>query len=513
LSSSSSTAVTSGGAASATGSTLRIAALRLISSLAETHSSSILQPYLAKIVPGVVTAVKDKFYKISGEAIGTIEQLVKALTPPRSRSRGQKHQADIRQLYEVIINRVSANDADLEVRQRAIHALGILLARTAGSEGSRLLPSVDRVAALDVLQERLKNETTRLAAVRAVDTVAALSVTNQDISEKWTREVCLELSAQFRKADRSLRGASLGALKNLVSIPAGRKSLDNDTITGLVNSLLPLLITNDLHLLSPALLVLAALVEDEPTLVATAELDIAICGLLTSNLGDSILDALLILVKHIGEKAVGANLMKGLLQDVSINGDPAVVGKVIGTLLVYGGASVGVNIDSFMAELNSVNDDARQSLALAVLGEAALRMGSKSPLKPEIFTTHFISQSGKLPLAAAIALGRAGAGNISVYLPAILKMMENGGNQYLLLHSVKEILQQAANNPADVGPFSKNIWDELMVASQAEDNKAVGAECLGRLAIIDPKTYIPQLQVIYYTWSFGCLLIVTELPG
>jgi hypothetical protein len=35
----------------------------------------------------------------------------------------------------------------------------------------------------------------------------------------------------------------------------------------------------------------------------------------------------------------------------------------------------------------------------------------------------------------------------------------------------------------------------LMIASQVEDNKAVGAECIGRLAIIEPKTYMPQLQV------------------
>jgi len=67
--------------------------------------------------------------------------------------------------------------------------------------------------------------------------------------------------------------------------------------------------------------------------------------------------------------------------------------------------------------------------------------------------------------------------------------------QYLLLHSIKEILQQASNNSADINNFTKSIWERLLNASQAEDNKAVGAECIGRLAIIEPKTYIPQLQV------------------
>ena len=85
----SSSTITSGGAVSATAHTLRIAALRLIGDISKTYSSSVLQPFLRKIVPGVISAVNDKYYKISSEAIGTVEQLVKTLTPPRSRSMNQ----------------------------------------------------------------------------------------------------------------------------------------------------------------------------------------------------------------------------------------------------------------------------------------------------------------------------------------------------------------------------------------------------------------------------------------
>lgn len=492
-----SSTMTVGGAASATATTLRIAALRLIGNICKTHSSSVLQPHLPKIIPAVVAAVNDKYYKISSEAIGTVEQFIKALSPPRSRSFEQSHSAEFQKLYQVVVNRVTANDADAEVRQRAIHALGILLARTAGKDGSSLLSAVDRTSALDNLNDRLKNETTRLAAVRAIDTVAALTTSKDQLQPQWIREVSIELSAQLRKANRSLRGASLGALKNLVLSPAARSSLDATTIKGLTSALYPLLTASDLHLLGPALLVLAALVLDDARLVVTEELNIALCGLLTASLSGSVLDAVLVLVTHIGQAGVGQPLMGGLLKDVSINGDPAVVGKVIGTLLVYGGSSVGVTIDSFLTEVqNPASDDARKSLALAVLGEAGLRLGGKSPLKPEIFTEQFGSKSDKVPLAAAVALGRAGAGNIPVYLPEILNIMDKGGNtQYLLLHSIKEILQQAGTNSADISSYAKAIWDRLLSASQSEDNKAVGAECIGRLAIIDPKAYMPQLQV------------------
>ncbi|OBT77005.1 hypothetical protein VF21_04194 [Pseudogymnoascus sp. 05NY08] len=490
-----SSGVISTGSASATVSTLRVSALKLISDLCETHSSSVLQPFLPKIVPGVVSAVKDRYYKTSAEAIVTVEQLVKALTPPRSRMDGAKHQTDIQNLYDVIINRVSSNDADLEVRSRAIHALGILLARTTSGEGAKLISLDDRNEALQLLKDRLKNETTRIASVRAIDTVSALSTGKDQLKPDWVREVSLELAAQLRKADRSLRGASLAALKNLIVTPAARNSMDHTTINDLVASLLPLLNTNDLHLLGPALLVTAYLVEDDAKTVVSPGLNKALCDLLMTPLGGAVLDALLVLVKNIAGKGSGQPLMSGLLQEVSINGDPTVVGKVIGTLLVYGGPSVGVTIDMFIQELDGSSDDTRKSLALSVLGEATLRMGGNSPLKPETFMSHFTSEYTKLPLAAAVALGRAGAGNTALYLPAILSKMDEGGNtQYLLLHSIKEILLEAGSNSMDIGSQSKAIWDRLTLASQVEDNKAVGAECIGRLAILDPKLYMPKLQ-------------------
>lgn len=497
---SSSNTITSGGAASATANTLRIAALKLLGDISQTHSSSVLQPYLAKIIPCVASAVHDKFYKISSEAIGTAEQLVKALTPPRSKSTAPNQQEDILKLYKVIVDRVFATDADVEVRQRAIHALGIMLARTASPEGSSLLTETDRHLALNMLSDRLKNETTRIAAVRAIDTIAVGSLevgpnTKAQLQPLWIRDVSLELAAQLRKANRSLRGASLAALKNLIISPASRSSLDVPTMQGLIDALLPLLTTVDLHLLGPALLVLATLVMDDAKLVVSDQLNSALCGLLTSTLGGAVLDAVLLLVANIGKQGAGQPLMSGMLRDVSTSGDSTVVGKAIGTLLVFGGSSVGVTLDNFLSELqNSSSDEAKQCLALAVLGEAGLQLGEKSPLKPSTFTAYFKSSYDKVPLAAAVALGRAGAGNASLYLPEILNMIKDG-NEFLLLHSIKEILQQAGNNPTTITKHTTTLWERLLAASQAEDNKAVGAECIGRLTLVDPKAFMPQLKV------------------
>jgi len=498
-----------GGGASATATTLRIAALRLTSDISKNHSSTVLQPYLAKIVAGVVAVAHDRFYKISGEAIQTAEEMIKAITPPRSRMTAQKFKGELQKLYEVVINRATANDADAEVRQKAIHALGTLLARTTGPEGSTLLPADKRKAALVCLLERLRNETTRLAAVRAVDTAAAMSADAVQFEPQWTRQVVVELASQLRKSNRSLRGSSVMALKHLTLSPATKGTLDEATVQNVVAALIPVIINNDAQLLGPGLLVLARLIQEMPGVVMTRQLIDALCKLLQTAVPGTVLDSLLVLVTQAGQMGHGKPLMGAFLKDVGVGGDPSIVGKVIGTLLVASGNTAGVTLDSFVREIGaSSGDQARSSLALAVIGEAGLRLGSKFPIPPTLFLEQFTNEYDKVSVSAAVALGRAGAGNVSVYLPVILQSMQKkGGTQYLLLQSIKEVLQQVALSSSEIGQFSTAIWEQILAASDTEDNKAVCAECVGRMVIIDPKTYMSKLEV-----GSPCFPLVYVLP-
>ncbi|KAK8932419.1 Cullin-associated NEDD8-dissociated protein 1, C-terminal part [Metarhizium anisopliae] len=494
-----------GGSASATLSTLRIATLRLISDISKTHSSSVLQPYLTSIVAGVINAVHDRFYKISSEAIRTAEELVKTITPPRSRNSGSKFKAELESLYEVLMDKGSANDADAEVRQRAIHALGVLISRTFG-DGSNLLSADKRMKALNILRERLKNETTRLAAVRAVDNVAAFASSPGELERGWIQDVALELSAQLRKANRSLRGSSVNALKHLILSKASQGQLEKQTVDGVVSALMPAVTNSDTHLLGPALVILASLTPSHADVTVSKDMVAALCQLLKSHFAGIALDQLLELVARIGESGASQTLMQGLLKDVSISGDPSVVGKVIGTLLVTGDTSAGVSVDSFISELENsskTGDEARVSLALAVLGETGMRLGSSSPMRPDLFLRQFHSEPDKVSLAAAIALGRAGSGNPSEFLPIILENMQAGGNtQYLLIQSIKEILLSIAVQSVDIREYAVPIWDQLRKASETADNRVVCAECVGRLVILDPSSFMTKLQVF--------LLIETE---
>ncbi|KAI1197149.1 armadillo-type protein [Nemania serpens] len=505
----------SGGAASATATTLRMAVLRFTSDIAKTHSSSLFQPYLSNIVASVVSAVNDKFYKISSEAIRTAEELVKAITPPRAKLTTQKYKPELLKLFDIIVDRTSANDVDTEVRQRAIQALGTIIARTSTPDGLALLLPEQRQAGLELLLDRARNETTRLQAVRAIDNVAIFSSIPGSLDSNWIQTVTLELCGQLRKANRALRGSSVQALQHMVMCPAAKGSLTAATISGIVAAIQPVVAANDTHLLSPALLTIAQLQLESPELTASQEFVNTLCDLIKKNISGSILDSLVALVTNIGQSGMGQRLMKGVLT-VGVGGDPAVVGKVAGALFVASNGSAGVGIESFVGELNMASrlsppDTARQSLALAILGEIGLRLGPKSPLDPNIFLQQFGDEPDKVSVSAAVALGRAGAGNVSRYLPVILDATKRrGSHQYLLLQSIREVLHQVVTLSTDITAYERNIWEILFTSSLAEDNKAICAECIGRLAILKPKIYIPKLQELLTSSSDGYRAVAVQ---
>ncbi|OTB01774.1 hypothetical protein M426DRAFT_323257 [Hypoxylon sp. CI-4A] len=494
-----STSMTLSGASSATATTLRVAVLHFTSDIAKTHSSSLFQRYLQNIVAGVVSAVHDRFYKISSEAIRTAEELVKAITPPRARLTTTKYKPELQKLYEIIVDRASANDADTEVRQKAIQALGTLVSRISSADGINLISADKRQAALDLLLDRLRNETTRLHAVRAIDNIAALSSVAGSLSPEWIQQVTLELCGQLRKSNRALRSASIQALQHLVLCPVAKGQIQSSTANELVTAILPVIAANDNYLLSPALSVIAQLQLEQPTLVSSPNFIIPICELLKKNIAGLALESLVTLATNVGTTGMGKALMSGVLQ-VGVAGDPSAVGKVAGALFVASGGQVGVSVESFIDELNNSSkltppDTARQSLALAILGEIGLRLGSKSGLQPNIFLGQFHDEPDKVSVSAAVALGRAGAGNVSVFLPTILKSIKKpGSQQYLLLQSIREILHQALASSIDIKSYETEIWELLFAASRLDDNRAIAAECIGRLAIMEPKTYIPKLQ-------------------
>ena len=484
--------------ASATAASLQIETLSLISVITETTSTSMLLPFVIALIPGVTSTVRDRNFKVSSEALGALEQFVKALTPPRLPTTDQDLAMQLEKLSDVIADRVIDNNADLEVRHRAIQVYGVLLARTSPT---KMLKSTVRSRGFDILKERLANEITRLSSARAIAISGAAVTAQNGVSPEWVRSVSLELGSYLRKADRALRWACLDALKSLALNATTATRYDDRTIAELTNLLLPLLSVSDLHLLTPALVIFARIIPTNPAKTVGEPLVKALTTIVCSPLTGSPLKALLLLVKVIGEQGVGAALMKGLL-GVGTSGEVSVVGRCIGTLVVYGGQYLGVAVVDFQKELQSSQGEKASGpvekakcLSLAVLGEVGLRTGLSSPVEPSTFLESLQSESDKVRVSAAVALGSAGSSNIPKYMPLILgNMGQSTESDYLLLHAVKEILQHPENIARHLIPYAKELWQKLFRASNSEDNLAVGAECIGRLAMIDPGTYLPELH-------------------
>ena len=495
----SSSSISFTGAMSATPSTLRITALQLTGSIARTHSSNVLQPHLSDLVDACVTAVNDKFFKISSEAFKAIEELVKAITPPRSSLTCHKYQADLLRLFDVLCQYSDSSGADAEVRQRAIHGLGTLLSRTSNQDGAVLIHSEKRKACLNSLLDRLKNETTRPAAVKAISSIAALSSPAVPLDRSWAQPVALELADQLRKTNRLVRSSSIHALTHLVQAPGVRGNLDVESVSGLTTLLLPVLGGNDSLLIAPTATILARLAEIAPQVVATPQMTSTLCEVLQGSVSTVALDGILLLVTYVGRSGHGDGLLNKILKDVSVKGDPAAVGKVIGTLLVSSPLAQ-ISIQDFIQEVSRSRtaDPVRASLALSVLGEAGLRLESKNPIEPSYFIEQFGTEPDKFSVAAALAMGRACAGNVPKFLPVMLEATQNGGHvEYLLLQAIKETLQilSAPQSTGKYGMYWKSVWDKLLSAARSEDNRPACAECMGRLALVEPGVYIKAIEV------------------
>jgi cullin-associated NEDD8-dissociated protein 1 len=483
-------------ATSVTGSSLRIEALSLVSVIAETHQYGTLRPLVDKLIPGIAAAVKDRLFKLSSEAINVVEHFLDVLTHVEQHKGNGSERMLVEKLYEILAERINSNNVDSEVKQQALHALGVLLGGTSNTNSAYLLSDSKRSEALNTLYERMKNETTRLAAIRAVDNVILHASSNDTIPQRWARLIFPELGGQLRKVDRALKIASVTALRDLVNYQVKYGQVDNYTASSIMGTMTPLLSDSDLHLLGPALEILASLVAASGDVVVTEDITRAICMLTTVEISPAVLEALLNLVASIGKRGLGQQLMTSLLNEVGVSGVPAVAGKVIATLLVSAGPEVGVRLDDFSTELKSARDDKRKCLALAVLGEAGFLLGAASPLDPDLFMAHFKSKSEQVPLAAAIALGRAGAANIPKYLSVILQNLDHPeSSQYLLLHSIKEVLHSSGNVEGELAPYFRHVWDKVLSTASLEDNKTIAAECIGRIVVLDPKSYLPQLQV------------------
>uniref|UniRef100_A0A8D3AAQ8 TATA-binding protein interacting (TIP20) domain-containing protein n=1 Tax=Scophthalmus maximus TaxID=52904 RepID=A0A8D3AAQ8_SCOMX len=469
-------------------SNLKIDALACLHVIMVTHPAHAFHAHVPALVPPVVACVGDPFYKITSEALLVMQQLV--IRPLDSQSEASDSfdpSPYINDLFTCTIKRLKAADIDQEVKERAISCMGQIICNL----GDRLpneLPGT-----LLIFLERLKNEITRLTTVKALTLIAG-SPLKIDLRPVLPDAVPI-LASFLRKNQRVIHSTTLTPVM----------------VDAVLAELPPLISESDMHVSQMALSFLSTLAVTHPSslgqlsgsnilqqLIAlvrspllqggalAAMLDFYQALVSTETPGLGYMDLLRMLTGPVYSQSAAlphkqaycsiAKCVAALTRACPDEG-PAVVGQFIQDVK------------------NSRSTDSIRLLALLSLGEVGhhVDLSSQPELKTVILDA-FSSSSEEVKSAASYALGSIAVGNLPEYLPFVLQEISSSKRQYLLLHSLKEIISSAS--VSGLKPYVESVWTLLLkhCECQEEGTRNVVAECLGKLTLIDPETLLPRLK-------------------
>uniref|UniRef100_A0AAY5EVM6 TATA-binding protein interacting (TIP20) domain-containing protein n=1 Tax=Electrophorus electricus TaxID=8005 RepID=A0AAY5EVM6_ELEEL len=424
-------------------SNLKIDALSCLYVILCNHQPQVFHPHVQALVPPVVACVGDPFYKITSEALLVTQQLVRVIRP-LDQTDAFDASPYISDLFACTIKRLKAADIDQEVKERAISCMGQIICNL----GDRL--GADLPGTLHIFLERLKNEITRLTTVKALTLIAG-SPLKIDLRPVLGEAVPI-LASFLRKNQRALKLSTLAALDILV------KNYSDNSLAKIGGSILG-----------------DAMLEFFQALVATGTASLGYMDLLRMLTGPVYAQSAALTHKQSYYSI--AKCVAALTRACPKEG-PAVVGQFIQDVK------------------NSRSTDSIRLLALLSLGEVGhhVDLSSQPELKTVILDA-FSSASEEVKSAASYALGSISVGNLPEYLPFVLQEISGQPKrQYLLLHSLKEIISSAS--VAGLKPYVENVWTLLLKHCECteEGTRNVVAECLGKLTLIDPETLLPRLK-------------------
>uniref|UniRef100_A0A673ZQA8 Cullin-associated and neddylation-dissociated 1 n=1 Tax=Salmo trutta TaxID=8032 RepID=A0A673ZQA8_SALTR len=482
-------------------SNLKIDALSCLYVVLCNHQPQVFHPHA--LVPPVVACVGDPFYKITSEALLVSQQLVKVIRPLDQPERDTFDASPyITDLFTCTIKRLKAADIDQEVKERAISCMGQIICNLGDSLGD------DLPGTLHIFLERLKNEITRLTTVKALTLIAG-STLKIDLRPILDEAVPI-LASFLRKNQRALKLSTLAALDILV------KNYSDSVTPAMIDAVLaelpPLISESDMHVSQMVISFLTTLARVHPlslakiggssilselislvrspllqggALSAMLEFFQALVGTGTSSLG--YMDLLRMLTGPVYAQSAAlthkqsyysiAKCVAALTRACPDEG-PAVVGQFIQDVK------------------NSRSTDSIRLLALLSLGEVGHHVDlSGQPELKTVILDAFSSSSEEVKSAASYALGSIAVGNLPEYLPFVLgEISGQPKRQYLLLHSLKEIISSAS--VTGLKPYVEGVWTLLLKHCECaeEGTRNVVAECLGKLTLIDPETLLPRLK-------------------
>ncbi|KAH9684486.1 Cullin-associated NEDD8-dissociated protein 1 [Citrus sinensis] len=515
-------------------SNLKIEALTFTRLVLSSHSPPVFHPYIKALSSPVLAAVGERYYKVTAEALRVCGELVRVLRPSVE-GLGFDFKPYVQPIYNAIMSRLTNQDQDQEVKECAISCMGLVISTFGDNLGAEL------PACLPVLVDRMGNEITRLTAVKAFAVIAA-SPLHIDLT-CVLEHVIAELTAFLRKANRALRQATLGTMNSLV-VAYGDK-IGASAYEVIIVELSTLISDSDLHMTALALELCCTLMADKRSspnvgLAVRNKVLPQALALIKSSLLQG--QALVALQSFFAALVYSANtsfdtLLDSLLSSAKPSPQSGGVAKqamysiaqCVAVLCLAAGDQKCSSTVKMLTDIlkddsstNSEDDDgawfylglyplsvcytlpgawmAKQHLALLCLGEIGRRKDLSSHEHIEnVIIESFQSPFEEIKSAASYALGNIAVGNLSKFLPFILDQIDNQQKkQYLLLHSLKEVIVRQSVDKAEFQDSSvEKILNLLFNHCESEEEgvRNVVAECLGKIALIEPAKLVPALKV------------------
>lgn len=501
-------------------SNMKIDTLVFLRCLLVDHPASVFHPHIARLLPALLAAVADPFYKIAAEALHVLQQMVSVIRPLDGASQFDFVPFTV-PVYTATLQRLVAADLDQEVKERAISCMGQVLS-VLGDQLVEQLPGC-----LPILLERLRNEMTRLATVRALTAVAA-SPLAPHLSPILSDTLAL-VHTFLRKNQRSLKLSSLQLLEQLV---AG-KQVRAAQLQPVLLELPPLLVDTDLHVAQRALALLSRVCQPQPALPPLVDANTLYQVLLppvvqltrspllqgtalravTEFFSAVMNSGLLPYDKVVAElvKPIAEHSSPGSLSTSAAPLSHAPLHKQAFTSISQCVAAVcgsdsdifGQLVPHFMAQIGANNtSDAERTLALLCIGEIGKRCDMTAvPNLLDTVLSAFDRQSEEVKQATSHAIGLLTSGNMECLLPAVLhQIATEPRHQFLLLHSLKEIITSCWQSQTPLGQHEERVWQQLLAHCEEceEGTRNVVAECVGRLTLLSPERLLPRLQQLLH---------------
>jgi cullin-associated NEDD8-dissociated protein 1 len=488
-------------------SNMKIDTLAFLSTLLANHNHQVFHPHVKVLVPPIVNAVGDPFYKITSEALLVTQQLVKVLRP-LDVTTAFDYKPYVKSLYACTVRRLKAADIDQEVKERAIACMGQIVANL----GDNLQAELKEC--LPIFLERLKNEITRLTTVKAL-TLIAQSPLNIDI--RFILEEGFPILASFlRKNQRALKLSTLQCLD--VVVKNYGNAVNGNMLADVMKEMSPLINENDLHISQLTLNLLTTISRGHKQSISNIQAEILpqILVLVQSPLlQGGALSAVLEFFRALIALSLPRLGFRDLLQMLILpvyDTRPSTgsihrqayhsIARCVSALTEMSPLEASSIVSQFVSDIkNSKSTEHIVLFSLLALGE----IGKYIDLSPHgdiqnVILECFSSPNEEVKSAASYALGNVSVGNLPKFLPFVLQEIENQPKrQYLLLHSLKEIINCESSSQSGLEilkSYVKTIWTMLFHNCECpeEGTRNVVSECMGKLTLVDPQNLIGSLR-------------------